>query len=457
MKKHIKLIAIFILTNTLSFSAPSFGIDKIKKYNWGDLEVVWIEDSRLPTYSIDIFFADGSLSDGKIKGVTQKAFDYLDLGTRRFSQKDIAENLEFFGTSYSSKVTHEYSVFQVSGLVKDLAPTMKQICHLFQDATYHRKEIAKNIQLEKNALKNLVSNHSNLASRVAREVSLKGTPYSSPVNGKLVDLKRISQKSLRKKMDYFNNKVKKIIYMSGPAQLKNLENIFKTDCGWTGVGAKFVRSAPKKVKRTIPKYDVYFVPVPKANQAKVRYAGIIEKGQLSDESIDLASGLLGGGFTSKLMRELRVKRGLTYGVGSFAGMQRDYGRVGISTSTKNKSVLELIQVVKDTINKVSLDDYSKEDFDLAKGQIVKGYPFLFEKNDYYLFHLMSLSHRDIDYSFLTSYAKNVEGLKKENVSKVVGELFDVKKLFLVVVGNKSILKDLKKYGKVKVLNYKNFL
>ena len=68
-------------------------------------------------------------------------FDMLADGTRRFSQKDISDNLEFFGVAYGGNVTHEYSTYGISGLEKDILPTVKKICHLFQDARFPQKEL----------------------------------------------------------------------------------------------------------------------------------------------------------------------------------------------------------------------------------------------------------------------------------------------------------------------------
>ena len=147
MKSLYGLTLCLLLTSTFAESAKDFLSGKLQKLKWKDLEVVYLEDNKLPVYSMVFYFADGALSEGKVKGSAQASLEYLSLGTNRFSQKDIADNLEFFGASYTSNVTHEYSTYSVSGLVKDIDPTLKKICHLF---IRHLTEVSNRIKLSYN-------------------------------------------------------------------------------------------------------------------------------------------------------------------------------------------------------------------------------------------------------------------------------------------------------------------
>ena len=82
-------------------------------------------------------------------------------------------------------VTHEYVVGGVGGLIKDIVPTMKQVCHLFDDATYPRKEIKKKKKLRNDSLTSMINSHDSIADRAFRYLSMKGSDVSSPVSGRL--------------------------------------------------------------------------------------------------------------------------------------------------------------------------------------------------------------------------------------------------------------------------------
>ena len=210
----MKILSIFIFLTFInqSYSAPL----KTEKLKWGNLDVTYVEDNRLPLYSARFYFADGAASDKKsLAGETQMTFDLLKSGTRRFNQKEISDNLEYYGTGLGFSVTHEYVIGGVSGLVKDIVPTMKQVCHLFSDSNYPVSEIKKSKKLRIDGLRSMINSHDSIADRAFREISMNGSEVSLPVEGKLKTISRITQKSLINKLDYFKNKVRKRVYLTG--------------------------------------------------------------------------------------------------------------------------------------------------------------------------------------------------------------------------------------------------
>jgi len=455
VKKYILLLSIFL------FSWKGFTADlkgKIKKQNWEGLEVIWLQDERFPTYSVIFYFGDGALSDSvNRRGETNAMFNLLDTGTRRFNRKLINDSLDYYGVRRSASVFHEFSSYSVSGLLKDIVPTMKKVCHLFDDAVFPRREIKKELAKVKNSLNNMVASPGSLANRAFREISLGGTPYGYPSEGKLKDLKKINQRGLKTKLKYFNEKVKKKIYLVGPSGVLNIKKIINQECGWTQKNGSFVRKVsykPKSVKG--PQY--YLVTVPNANQAQVRIGRFLNFNEIDNEELmTLSSGFLGGGFTSRLMREVRVKRGLTYSISSFASRQKDYGRSGIYTSTKNSSVIELVEVVKNTINYTSEGNFDLDDLKRAQGHLAGGHYFRFENLDAYLSQLLYFDHVGRPYDDLFKFAKRIEGMEKSQVIKNIGNVFGWDKQIVLVLGSKSLKKNLEKLGKVKVYDYKRFL
>jgi zinc protease len=452
---------LLLLLSILLFSSPGYSADlkgKIKKLNWDGLEVIWLKDERFPTYSISIYFADGSLSDATSRrGETNAMFSLIDTGTRRYNRKLINDALDYYGVRRGGSVYHEFSSYSVSGLLKDIVPTMKKICHLFDDAVFPRKEIKKEVAKLKNSFNNMVANPGSLANRAFRQISLGGTPYSYPSEGKLKDLRNINQRGLRTKLKYFNEKVKKKIYLAGPSGVLDIKKIINDECGWSEKNGSFVRKAKYQAKKlTGPKY--FLVTVPNANQAQIRIGRFLNYNEIGDEELmTLSSGFLGGGFTSRLMREVRVKRGLTYGISSFASRQKDYGRSGIYSSTKNSSVKELIEVVKNTIDYTSRGDFDSGVLKRAQGHLAGGHYFRFENLSAYLGQLLYFDHIGRPYDDLFTFADKIEGMKKAQVIKNIDDVFGWNKQIVLVLGSKSLKKELEKLGKVKVINYKKFL
>jgi zinc protease len=463
MKRPLLLLAACAFSfQAMSATKPVAIEDNIKRLNWNGIDVVFIEDNRFPTYDLTIYFADGALSEKKGQsGVTSHSFNLVDAGTDKLSQKEILDQLEFLGTEFSANVTHEYTTVAISGLTKDLKTSMGQICSLVRNATYPENVIKKELELERMGLQSMIASPQSLSERVFREISLSKTPYAYPVDGKLKDLKALTSKDLRAQMNYFLDNVKKRIYLTGPKSALALEKILTDECHFKGSPTDFVRSVDKPKKRE-NKMEFVFVPVPDANQVQLRVGRFLNFDETEERNLDfLASDFLGGGFTSRLMREVRVKRGLTYSIGSFISSQKQYGRSGISTFTKNETIDRLIEVIDEAVTKIEKEGITDEDLARSTESVVGAYPFKFESNAAFLGQLLLLDHIGKPYSDLFDFKEAVQKYNAKDVAKKITNVFSMKKQVIFVLGDKSIEPKLrkltKKYGPLKVVDYKPYL
>lgn len=433
--------------------------NNLNKLNWNGIDVIWLEDDSYPTYYVSVYFHAGALSDKKGKyGETELMFNQLTSGTTRYAtRQEIVDKLEYFGASYGASVTHEYSTYTIAGLAKDMLPITKMICHTFKNASYPVNEFKKTKKRILTGLQNLVTNHGALANRVFREVSLADTAYKNPVSGTMKSIKKITAKDLHDKLLFFNKEVKKRIYIKGPKSVLSLKNVFEKDCGWGGTD--YVQE--NKVVKSKPSLNntVYLVPVPKANQAQIRVGRYLTQDEsIKDHEVkSLASKYLGGGFTSRLMQELRVKRGLTYSAGAYASSQQAYGRSGISTFTKNTTITETLKTVKEVIDNEK-KEVSDANFQHIKRFIKGNYLFGLESTKAFLETLLFFDHAGRKYEEIYQFPKRIDAITKDQLRGMLGQLYDWDIQTKVIVGSKSLKKSLEKSGyQVKILNYKKFL
>lgn len=457
-KKHIIMATLlFVFVSLSSFSLKAQDSEKgahIEKFSWDGLEVVWLQDERYPVYNLAVYFADGALGDHSSRhGETSMTLSLLTSGTRRFDQKEINENLEFFGVDHGANVRHEFSTYAMSGLVKDLIPTVKLMCHLMTDTVYPKDVLEREKNRGIQGLENLVSSHGALASRAFRELSLKGTPIYFPASGKIQNIKRMASHQLQKKLMYLNNEVKKRVYLTGPRSVLEVKKVFQDECGWKDQANLFEREVHhehKSQKSNTP--EIFLVPVKNSNQAQVRMGRFIPQNEISShELMGLASDYLGGGFTAPLMRELRVMRGLTYSVSAFAGPQKYYGRSGIATFTKNETLGKLLQVTKDVLEKNQRGEFSKEQFEAAVEGLAGRYPFRFQEPMSYMTQLIYLDHEGRDLSELYQFQERVRSLSREQLIEELKTLYSWSRMTIVVVGDRALEEQLKKFGPVKVV------
>ncbi len=423
------------------------------------VEYNWIEDERFPSYYISIYFADGALSDGKKgRGETDMMFSLLDSGTKRYSHQQIADALEFYGVSTDYRVTHEFSKINFSGLAKDAIPTIKMVCHIFDKAIFPEKELHKSQEIRRNYLRSLSSNHEALADKAFRRLTLANTPFESEVEPNLKELAAIDRKSLRRKLEYFSQKVKKKVYISGPRSVWNLRQIFARECGWGGKEANFEREISYETTAR-PMQDIYLVTVPSATQAQLRIGRFLDKIDIQPrtEAFDLMSSYLGGGFNSLLMEELRMKRGMTYGAYAFIQRQKFYGRTSIVTAIRDEEVVEGINVIKDLFGQLLENGFEEKRLSLVKSYLAGSNIFSFERSSELMERVMFYDHILKDVDDISNYEALVNKVQLQEVNDYFRKISSWDDMVIVVVGSDKLIKKLSALGKVRVLPASHFL
>jgi zinc protease len=453
-----KLLLLLCLLSLSQVSQGNYIDDNLKKLSWNGIEVVWLEDNSLPTYDFSIYFKEGAFGDAKGKyGETQLMFDQLSSGTSKYKQRDILEKLEFFGSSIDSSITHEFSSVNVSGLVKDMKPTLEMMCHLFNSATFPQKKLDTYKARLKSSITNIVTKHSALANLIFRYESLKGSGYENPVKGNLKSINNITRSDLVTRLKHFNSNVVKRIYIKGPSEVLNAESIVTQDCKWK----KTAFDLPlNKVAVTTGRPEILFVSIPEANQAQIRVGRIMNTSEVSQSNHELksySSTFLGGGFTSRLVQRLRVDKGLTYSAGSYVSEQRSYGRSGISTFTKSESIIEMLSSIQEVL-KESTQKVSKANFDMSKRHIKGNYLLSLESTSDFLQNLQYFDHIGRNYSEIYKFTERIDRVTQKDLTSTIDSIFNWDNQVKLILGNKNLIKKIKKAGyKVKEIDYKNYL
>lgn len=451
--KYIFLIA-FFLSN--SFAKETF-LDSVKRMKWkvgaDDLDVVWIEDDKFPKFTASIYFQDGALSDN-LSGITQMTFDQLAAGTSKENQRQIADFFDFYGANLRHSVTHEYSVFTVQALTKDLRPVMTKVCEIFKDAQFPEKELNSHLSRSKSHLKNLVTSHSALADRVFRKISLKDTPYSSPVEGSLESFEKIKAPMLKERLKSLN-RTRKVLYLAGPSDVRDIKDILTQNCYWSNE----LKLGAQEIRKPQAESAIYLVEVPGANQAQIRVGRYMTSSEFQGkyDHFYFMSGFLGGGFTSKLVQELRVKRGLTYSAGAYVSMQRDYGRAGIITFSKNETAAETVSLIRDVLGDVSAGKFQDSEFAHQKGHQIGAFAFGFEETNAFLGQIMLYDHQKRGLEQLVNFPKVLGNMTKSDLSRTNFEAFPWERMSIVIVGDKSLVKNLSRIRPVRVVRYEDYL
>ncbi|MCF6329604.1 MAG: insulinase family protein [Henriciella sp.] len=142
----------------------------------------------------------------------------------------------------------------------------------------------------------------------------------------------------------------------------------------------------------------------------------------------------GGGFESRLMKELRVEQGLTYGIGTWVSADEKIQVWSGSGQTKNESAGDFIQGIKDQMTLVVEGGITAEELSDAKAYLTGSYPLGFDSNSKIAGNMMGVRLDGLPIDFFDKRNAMVEAVTLEDANRVAKEYLKPDNFTFVVVG-----------------------
>ncbi len=145
--------------------------------------------------------------------------------------------------------------------------------------------------------------------------------------------------------------------------------------------------------------------------------------------------ILGGGsFESRLMTEVREKRGLTYGVYSYL-VPKDHAALYMgSVASANERIADSVQVIRDEWARMAREGVTEPELDAAKTYLTGAYPLRFDGNGPIASIMVGMQLQGLPIDYIATRNDQVNAVTLEDVNRVAAELLDPDGLYFVVVG-----------------------
>lgn len=142
----------------------------------------------------------------------------------------------------------------------------------------------------------------------------------------------------------------------------------------------------------------------------------------------------GGGFSSRLMEEVREKRGLTYGVGSDVAPYDHTALVMASGSSANAKAAEALEIIRQEWARIGREGVSDQELDDAKTYLTGSFPLTFDSTTAIARVLLQIKRDNLGIDYLDRRNGLINAVTKEDVQRVAQRLLDPAKLLTVLVG-----------------------
>jgi zinc protease len=417
----------------------------------------FMEDKELPLISLRGLIKSGSLSEPADKtGLASLVGQVLRTGgTKTRTGDQINEELEFIAASIESSVNNEYLTVSGISLKKDFAKLIELYADILRNPEFRQDKI----DLAKNQIYEGMRRRWDQPMQVAMLLfneKLYGadTPFgrrSTPASVKAVT--RDDLVAFYTKYSAPNNFALGITGDLSMSEAKAvLEKVF---AGWAKKKVTFPEVAPP-----VEKADgtIYYASkdTPQGN-VYMGHLGITQKSP-DEFKVQVMNDILGGGgFTARLMKELRSNRGLTYGIygGVNEGTGKNRGTFQIGSQLKAAKFVEAVETIKAIIKDMQTSPVTDEEITTAKNSLINSFVFRFEQKSQIIAQFMSLKLAGYADSYLETYIDSIRKVTKADIQDAARKYMDPAKMILVVVGDeKKFDKPLSSLGKVKEIDIK---
>ena len=142
----------------------------------------------------------------------------------------------------------------------------------------------------------------------------------------------------------------------------------------------------------------------------------------------------GGGFNSRLMNEVREKRGLTYGIATYL-VAKDLSEYVVGqVSSQNETMGQVVDVVRAEWERIATEGVTAEELANAQTYLTGAYPLRFDGNGPIARILVSMQMEDLGIDYIATRNDRVRAVTLQEINRVAARIYDPEALHFVIVG-----------------------
>lgn len=404
--------------------------------------VVYIMPTRrLPLVDFRLLVRAGSVNDPAGKdGLASLTADLLTQGAGLRNAQQVAGDIAFVGGSLQASASTEQLVLTSEVLKKDFAVGLELLHDVAVDPTFPAEEFARKKDEVLGTIASEKDDPATVANQALGPFLLGTSPLAHPIIGweKSVgtltrdDVVRFHARYLRP-----DNAMLAVVGDVDPqAVLPALEKAF---ADWRAGGEK-----PGDAYTAVPQprgRSILIVNKPEVTQTQIRLACMgVPRNHPDYYPITVANTILGAGFTSRLVNEIRVVQGLTYSISSRFGMFRNAGTFRVSTFTKNetirKTIDETLKVVKTLLERGPSD----EELAKSKRYLTGQFPLGLQAPDALAAQLLDIEFYALDPQFVETFNDRINAVTMTDCRRALKSYFCTDDLRILVVSNPEVAK-----------------
>ena len=419
---------VFLLSITNVDAFPK--IIKIKS----NQDYLLIENTDLPIIDLRITFDTGSVNDGDNEGILSFSINLLH--QQLLNNKKIISYFEEIGAQYDSSVSKEKSYISLRfvstthniHLISETINEMLSLNGISDELVSENKVKILNIINRRDL------DPARLAQKKADEIFFNGSSMSHPTIGYGRSIERLDINLIRQKLIKLISKSKISVSLVGDINenssallISNMIGNIKRETQKNELPLKY-----NKLRKNTE--NIFF----DSTQTHINiYIPSVNRQDKDFYNILVANHILGGsGFGSRLMREIREKRGFAYSVYSYLSIYNDFGILKINLQTDNKNVNEALYVLSVELDKFKNFNPSKDEISSSKQSLIKNVLTRMDTNSSMLQTLSSINDYDLQDDYYRNYVNGIQNVNLKSIKKAISDNIKFENALIVTLGGR---------------------
>ncbi|MBT8523131.1 insulinase family protein [Polynucleobacter paneuropaeus] len=404
-----------------------------------------VQTQSLPMLDIEISIDAGTRYDPASKaGLAIMTAELLDNGIRsagrNLTEAQIADEIADLGADIKIGVSGERAMILVRCLSRpDIRDRAIQLARLILSSpTYDSVVVNREKQRISAGLLEAETKPDFVLDRRFRKAVYGNYPLGNAVTVK--SIAGLSVSDLKQFHQQFYRSDRVIVSMVGDVSKSEAQEIMQTlvkDLPQTGSS---IPPLPELARSPVQNLSEREITIPFDSQQAHIAMGMTAIARNNPDYFPLIVGnyaLGGGGFVSRLMNEVREKRGLAYSVFSYFAPGQETGIFQAGLQTKNDQATMALDVMTETISQFIAKGPTQSELDAAKANLINGFPLRIDNNRKLLDNVSSIAWNGLPLNTLDTWTEQVNAVTREQVEIAFQKYLAMDRMKIVVLGAKQ--------------------
>ena len=404
------------------------------------LKVLAAQRGVLPLVAVRLVIRAGSSVDPADKhGLSDFTARLLRRGTAKLSADELDETIEFVGASFSVGSSEDVLSLFLATPAEHFPEMLSVLGQMVREPSFPEREVELARERALAGFVNDLDDPSVVADRAFNRALWGEHPYGHDVGGSKAHVRTFTREDLvRFHRERMGPRVALLSVVGAVHPDVVAREAEKAFAGWEGGPETPVELPPADMKTS---GRILLVDKPEQTQTQVRIGGPgFRVGHPDYFPAAAMNNVLGGGFTSRLVNEVRVERGLTYGIHSYFDMMNAGGVFGISTFTQTDKTREMIDVTLAEVAKVRAKGITPAELKKAQRYLAGLYPLRTETNESVASVISDIRVHGLGDDWVEKFRERLMEVKPKQTVEVAAKYLFAQPPLIVLVGKASEVK-----------------